>query len=87
MRRFNTHAVPIGKANPNRRCLSQTRATKPQRERARLRTDQATSKWRTTMRDHRIVHDSLNDSWSIIHFSGEVIGTYADITAATAALS
>lgn len=62
-----------------------TTASRTEKERAARRTDSATSKWRTTMRDHKIVQ--TGNAWTVTHWDGTVVGTFADITAATAALS
>jgi hypothetical protein len=37
------------------------------------------------MRDHKIVQ--TGNAWTVTHWDGTVVGTFADITAATAALS
>jgi len=82
---MRNHSAPQGKPRGAKQPLGQSTASLQSRRDARLRSDQATSKWRSTLRNHKIVQNR-DDSWSVVHFTGSVVGTFADITAAAAAL-
>lgn len=85
MRRYNKYTVPTGKVSANRRCLSETRATRAQRKVARQRSEVATSKWRTALQDYSVVQrDGL---WNVIAWDGRCLFTGASLTDALAAAS
>ena len=85
MRRYNKYTVPTGKAKPNRRCLSATRATRAQRKIARQRSEVATSKWRTALQDCSVVQ--RDGMWNVIAWDGRCLFTGASLTDALAAAS
>lgn len=82
---MRNHSAPEGKVRGAKQPLGQSTASLQSRKYARLRSDQATSKWRTTLRDHKIVQNR-DDSWSVVHFSGSVLGKFDDAMAAAAAM-
>ena len=63
-----------------------TTATKSDKHHAELRSEQATSRWRTALRDHKIIQND-DSSWSVVHWSGRVVGTFNSAVAASAALA
>ena len=63
-----------------------TTATKADKHHAELRSEQATSRWRTALRDHKIIQND-DSSWSVVHWSGRVLGKFDDAVAASAALA
>lgn len=81
---MRNHSAPEGKVRGHKQPLGQSTASLQSRKSARLRSDQATSKWRTTLRDHKIVQNR-DDSWSVVHFSGTVLASnLASVADATA---
>lgn len=78
------YSAPQGKVNRNATAFTSS-ATRADRKRARQRTDIATSKWRVALRDHRIVQND-DATWSVVHFTGTVIGKFDDAAAAAVAM-
>ncbi len=62
-----------------------TTATKADKHHAELRSEQATSRWRTALRDYKIIRND-DSSWSVIHWSGTIVGKFDDAVAAAAAM-
>ena len=85
MRRYNKYTVPTGKVTPNKRCLSETRATRAQRKVARQRSEVATSKWRTALQDCSVVQ--RDGMWNVIAWDGRCLFTGPSLTDALAAAS
>ena len=85
MRRYNKFTVPTVKASANRRCLSETRATRAQRKVARQRSEVATSKCRTALQDYSIVQ--RDGMWNVLAWDGRCLFTGPSLTDALAAAS
>lgn len=83
IRQFST---PDGKVRSNSQAFAKSSATRADRQRARQRSEVATSRWRTALRDHKIIQND-DYSWSVVHFSGRVLGTFNSAVAASAALA
>ena len=81
---MRNHSAPQGKPRGAKQPLGQSTASLQSRRDARLRSDQATSKWRTTLRDHKIVQN-CDDSWSVVHWNGTTLASnLATVSDATA---
>jgi len=80
---YNSFAMPRGKAQANRRCLSVTTATPQQRDRARSRSFVATSKLRHKLLNTRVV--CIDDSWCHV-VGGVTVAKFDSCAAAVDAL-
>jgi len=78
------YSTTQGRVNRNSLAFTSS-ATRADKERARQSTEIATSKWRTALRDHRIVQND-DATWSVVHFTGTVIGKFDDAAAAAVAM-
>jgi len=79
-------SAPAGKVRSNSQAFAKSSATRADRQRARQRSEVATSRWRTALRDHKIIRND-DSSWSVVHYTGTVVGTFGDAVAASAALA
>lgn len=79
------YSTTQGKVNRNPLAFTSS-ATRADRKVARQRTDVAMSKWRRALRDHKIIQND-DSSWSVVHYTGTVLGKFADAVAATDALA
>ena len=79
-------SAPAGKVRGSSDAFSKSSATRADRKQARQRTEVATSKWRRALRDHKIIQN-VDSSWSVVHYTGTVIGKFDDAVAAAAALA
>lgn len=79
-------SAPDGKVRANSQAFLKSSATRADRQRARQRSEVATSRWRTALRDHKIIRND-DSSWSVVHYTGTVVGTFGDAVAASAALA
>ena len=79
-------SAPAGKVRGSSDAFAKSSATRADRKQARQRTDVAMSKWRRALRDHKIIQND-DSTWSVVHYTGTVLGTFADAVAAAAALA
>ena len=83
---MRNHSAPEGKPRGAKQPLGQSTASLQSRKSARVRSDQATSKWRTTLRDHKIVQNR-DDSWSVVHWDGTFwVGTFDEVMSVATAM-
>lgn len=82
MRQFS---APAGKVRSDSQAFAKSSATRADRKRARQRTEVATSKWRRALRDHKIIQND-DSSWSVVHYTGTILGKFDDAMAAAAAM-
>lgn len=80
--RYNTFSVPMGRVNANRNAPT---ISKKSREDARLRSEQATSRFSTALsRDYGIFQND-DTSWRVIVLAtGAVVASFASVTDAVA---
>jgi hypothetical protein len=79
-------SAPDGKVRANSQAFLKSSATRADRQRARQRSEVATSRWRTALRDYKIIQND-DSSWAVIHWSGTIVGKFDDAVAASAALA
>ena len=79
-------SAPAGKVRSSSDAFAKSSDTRADRKQARQRTDVAMSKGRRALRDHKIIQNA-DSTWSVVHYTGTVLGTFADAVAATAALA
>jgi hypothetical protein len=85
-RKMNTFAQPTGKVRRACKNLANGTMSREVRAAARLRSEQATSKFRTALRDYQIVQTThstthaANDvkEWTVL-FSGVIVARFTDV--------
>ena len=80
-RKMNTFAQPAGKVRRACKHLANGTVSRDVRAAARLRSDQATSKFRTALRDYQIVQTTHIRAWAVLDVARDkVVARFDDVS-------
>ena len=80
-RKMNTFALPAGKVRRVCKHLANGTVSRDVRAAARLRSDQATSKFRTALRDYQIIETTHIRAWAVLDVARDkVVARFDDVS-------
>ena len=80
-RKMNTFALPAGKVRRACKHLANGTVSRDVRAAARLRSEQATSKFRTALRDYQIIETTHIRAWAVLDVARDkVVARFDDVS-------